>query len=217
MKRALTRGGLAAATLLTAWGAAPRAARAQQDFASEASLVEGDDAGGNRYRSPQRFAYELTFGPYRPDIDSEFNGARAPYADYFGSGDHLLIRTELDYQFWHRYGSIAAGLGLGYFSVTGTAPVASGTGLASGDKSQLKIVPLSLSAVYRFDYLLQTVNFPARPLRQDRARLGLLAEHRRHGQHRHRRRGPRPRRHLGVARGGRRGADARLPRPRRRP
>jgi hypothetical protein len=162
VRQALARGGLAAASLLTAFGAAPRAARAQ-DFSSEASLVEGDDAGGGRYRSPQRFAYELTFGPYRPDIDGEFNGARAPYADYFGSGDHLLIRTELDYQFWHRYGSLAAGLGLGYFSVTGTAPVASGTGLPSGDKSQLKIVPLSLSAVYRFDYFLQTVKFPLVP------------------------------------------------------
>ena len=94
---------------------------------------------------------------------------RTPYADYFGSGQHLLIRTELDYQFLHRFGSLGAGIGLGYFSVTGTAPVANGTGLPSGDQSQLKVVPVSLSAVYRFDYLLDNRNIPLVPF----GKLGL--------------------------------------------
>jgi hypothetical protein len=155
----LARSAFAAAALLTVLVAAPRVSRAQE-FAQEASIVEGEPY--NRYKSPQRFAFELTFGPYRPDIDGEFNGARTPYKDYFGSGQNLLTRIEFDYQFWHRYGSLAAGLGLGYFSVTGTAPQANG-GLPSGDKSQLKIVPFSLSAVYRFDYFLQTVKFPLVP------------------------------------------------------
>jgi hypothetical protein len=150
---------LLALAALGALAASPGQARAQ-DFADEAAIVEGE---GHAYRTPQRFAYELTFGPYRPDIDGEFNGVRSPYADYFGNSEHLLMRTELDYQFWHRYGSIAAGLGVGYFSVTGTAPVADGTGLPSGDKSQLKIVPVSLSAVYRFDYLLENRNIPLVP------------------------------------------------------
>lgn len=156
---------LAAVSLVTALAALPRAARAQ-DFADEAAIVEGE---GNAYKTPQRFAYELTFGPYKPDIDGEFNGVRTPYADYFGNGQHLLIRTELDYQILHRYGSLGVGIGLGYFSVTGTAPVANGTGLPSGDQSQLKVVPLSLSAVYRFDYLLETHNIPLVPF----GKLGL--------------------------------------------
>ena len=109
-----------------------------QTFEQEADLVEGNKS----FRSPQRFAFELNFGPYRPDIDSEFksvNGAPPfqPYQDYFGSGHNLMTQIEFDYQFWHRYGSLAAGLGLGYFSWTGTAPVASGTGLLSGDQSQI--------------------------------------------------------------------------------
>src|SRR6185312_2937363 len=158
MRRPLTLG----ATLLAALVGASPTARAQ-DFATEASLVESDNPALNPYRTPQRFAFELTFGPYQPDIDGEFNGARTPYKDYFGSGQHLLTRAELDYQFWHRYGSVAAGLGVGYFSVTGTAPVANGTGLPSGDKSELKVVPLSLSAVYRFDYFLETRKFPLVP------------------------------------------------------
>ena len=169
MSRLLARGGFAAATLFTVLVAAPRAARAQ-DFAQEASIVEGETY--NRYKSPQRFAFELTFGPYRPDVDSEFandNPPRTPYKDYFGSGQNLLTRIEFDYQFWHRYGSLAAGLGAGYFSVTGTAPVASMPGTASGDQSQLKVIPVSLSAVYRFDYFLQERGFPLVPF----AKLGI--------------------------------------------
>ena len=159
MSRHLARCGFAAATVLIVL-AAPRASHAQ-DFASEAAQVEGETY--NRYKSPQRFAFELTFGPYRPDIDSEFNGARTPYRNYFGSGQNLLTRIELDYQFWHRYGSIAAAVGVGYFSVTGNSPVANGTGLPSGDQSQLKVIPCSLSAVYRFDSFLQERGFPLVP------------------------------------------------------
>ena len=166
MKRRFANCGFAAATILTVLGAAPRASRAQ-DFAQEASIVEGETY--NRYRSPQRFAFELTFGPYIPAIDSEFNGVRTPYKDYFGAGSNLLTRVEFDYQFWHRYGSLAAGLGVGYFSVTGNSPVANGTGLPSGDQSQLKIIPISLSAVYRFDYFLQERGFPLVPF----GKLGL--------------------------------------------
>jgi hypothetical protein len=166
VKRHFVNCGFAAATILIVLAASPRVVQAQ-DFAQEASIVEGETY--NRYKSPQRFAFELTFGPYTPDIDSEFNGARTPYKDYFGSGANLLTRVEFDYQFWHRYGSLAAGFGVGYFSVTGNSPVANGTGLPSGDQSQLKIIPLSLSAVYRFDYLLQERGFPLVPF----GKLGL--------------------------------------------
>jgi hypothetical protein len=142
----------------------PRAARADA-FTSEEDIVEEN----HPFRSPQQFAFELRFGPYRPDVDSEFGGKRDPYAAYFGNGHHLMTQVELDYQFWHRYGSLAAGVGLGYFSVSGTAPFANGTGELSGDQSELKVIPLSLSAVYRFDYFLETRNVPLVPY----AKLGL--------------------------------------------
>ena len=138
---------------------APGAARAQS-FANETWNVEGDQS---RYHSPQRFAFELRFGPYLPDVDGEFDGARHPYQDFFGSADQLMTQLELDYEFFHRFGSLGVGLGFNYFSVTGTSPVASGTGLPSGDQSTLKIFPLSLSAVYRFDYFLEMRRFPLVP------------------------------------------------------
>jgi hypothetical protein len=47
--------------------------------------------------------------------------------------------------------------------------VANGTGLPSGDQSTLKVIPVSLSAIYRFDYFLERRNFPLVPF----GKLGL--------------------------------------------
>ena len=147
-----------------------RPARAQSDIL-EAPPV--DQPTGHQYRSPQHFAVELKFGPYRPDVDSEFNRngveVRTPYKDYFGDSNRLLSQVEFDWQIFREFGSLAAGFGIGYFSVTGIAPLGTNTGQLSGDTSNFKVVPLSLSAVYRFDRLLETRDIPIVPF----AKLGL--------------------------------------------
>ena len=144
------------------------AARAQQ-FAP--SFGDGTDIleEHNRYKTPQRWAFELRFGPYHPDVDGEFDGTRTPYRDYYGNGAHLMTQMELDYEILHRFGTLAAGVGIGYFSVSATSPVANGTGLPSGDQSTFKIIPLSASAVYRFDYFLEQRKIPLVPF----GKLGL--------------------------------------------
>jgi hypothetical protein len=119
------------------------------------------------YHSPRHFVFQLQFGPYRPDVDSEFQ-TRHPYQDYFGSGSKLLAQAELDVEVFKKFGTLSVGVGAGYFQVSGPSPVA-GTGTFSADTSTLKVVPLSVSAVYRFDYLLETRNFPLVPY----ARAGL--------------------------------------------
>ncbi|HVZ71474.1 MAG TPA: MXAN_2562 family outer membrane beta-barrel protein [Polyangia bacterium] len=164
MKRVAGTTALALAVVLAQSALAPRRARAT-DILSEA----GDDERPDHYQSPQAFAFELKFGPYRPDVDSEFNGKRTPYKDYFGNGRHLMSQVELDWQILRRFGSIAIGVGIGYFDVTGTAPLGNGSGVPSGDQSTLKVIPFSLSGVYRFDYFLQTRGFPVVPF----GKLGL--------------------------------------------
>lgn len=128
---------------------------------------------GHRFRSPQRFAFELKFGPYRPDVDSEFEAGgrqlRTPYRDFFGNGHKLMSQIDVQYEFFHLFGTAALGVGLGYFSVSGNNPLSDGSGNRSGDQSTLKIVPLSVSAIYRFDYFLELRNFPLVPY----AKLGL--------------------------------------------
>jgi hypothetical protein len=165
VRRTGTLVGLALAAVLLA----ARPARAQTILEAEASETPPRQS----YRSPQHFAFELKFGPYQPDVDSEFDRGgkevRTPYKNYFGNSRHLLSQLEFDWQIFHRFGSLAAGFGLGYTSVTGTAPLGSGTGQLSGDTSNFKVVPLSLSAVYRFDYLLERRNIPVVPY----GKLGL--------------------------------------------
>jgi hypothetical protein len=143
--------------------AAARQARAQGD----PTLAEaGEPVPFHRYRSPQHFAFELRFGPYKPNVDSEFS-ARHPYQDFFGSGQHLLSQIEFDYEFFHKMGTAAIGVGAGYYSVTGTAPL--DTGVPSGDQSTLKVAPVAVSLIYRFDYFQETRDIPLVPY----GKLGL--------------------------------------------
>ncbi len=153
--------------------AAPAAARAQ--FLDEPPLEPqiGTEAtampGREHFRSPQHFAVELRFGPYLPDVDGEFGGAFHPYRDYFGDSQKLLSQVEFDYEIFHRFGTVAVGLGVGYFTVSANSPVASGTGASSGDSSSLSLIPASASAIYRFDYFLERSRFPLVPF----GKLGL--------------------------------------------
>ena len=152
--------GLVAAVILFAGPA-----RAQSDILEEATT---EAPFGKRYRSPQNFAFEVKFGPYRPDVDSEFDQGgvqlrHRPTKDYFSNSRHLYSQIELDWQILHKFGSLALGVGIGYFSVTGIAPLGDGTGLLSGDTSNFKVIPISGSVVYRFDRLLEDRNIPLVP------------------------------------------------------
>jgi hypothetical protein len=147
--RSLLRGGvlLAAMVVGAAW---PAQAEAQ---------VVSDRIG--TYHSPQRFALELRFGPYRPDIDSEFGGARTPHKDFFGSNRKLMSQIEFDYQFLRHVGTVAIGVGVGYFSQSGKNRTPDGQ--LSEDWTTLRLIPLSVSGVYRFDLLFEHFGIPLVP------------------------------------------------------
>jgi hypothetical protein len=154
----------AAAAALLVLGAGGARAYAQPSIADEA----GEPPPGH-YHSPENFAFELRFGPFRPDIDSEFNGARTPYRDFYGPNRSLLSQIEFDWEFLHYFGVVAAGIGVGYFQNSANAPFVNPAGAPSGDQSTIRVVPISLSAIYRFDYFLENNNIPLVPF----AKLGL--------------------------------------------
>jgi hypothetical protein len=156
-----SRMALAAMALAAVVSALPAVARAQPAMSdlNERETVEG----GHRFRSPQRFAFELRFGPYRPDVDGEFDGQRTPYRDFFGNDRRLMTHVEFGYEFFHRFGAAAVSLGFSYFSVSGRSPVADGTGMLTADFSTMKVMPLALSAVYRFDVLMERNKIPLVP------------------------------------------------------
>ena len=114
------------------------------------------------YQTPQHWALELRFGPFRPNIDSEFTTG-TPYKTYFGSGNHLMSQVELDFQIFHGFGSAAVGASIGYFSQSANAFLAADPTLRSGDKTTLLLLPLSVSAVYRFDVLAERHRIPLIP------------------------------------------------------
>jgi len=162
-----------------------------------AARATADEYGGNpprfgenpdrHYESSQRFAVELKFGPYSPNIDASpgLNGNH-PFADLFPPDPgktrppgRLLTQVEFDYQFLRKpYGNFAIGNTAGYYRrtshsfayntdpTTGNPTTACTSGVdctRSGDTTALNIVPLSILAVYRFDYLAKRWKIPFVP------------------------------------------------------
>ncbi len=112
--------------------------------------------------SPRSMVWELRFGLYKPDIDSEFSGSKHPYQDIFGSSNHLMFQTELGYEVYKGVGSLSIAPGFGYYGVKGKGLLQSGE--ASKDTTKLNIFPLYLSLVYRFDWLAIHYNVPIVPV-----------------------------------------------------
>lgn len=142
------------------------------------------------YQSSQHFAFELKFGPYSPNIDASpgLNG-KTPFADLFPPNPgktrppgKLLTQLEFDYQFLHRwYGNFGIGHTVGFYrrsthSFAYNTNTSTGNMMQpcsnsdpnnmcvrSGDSTSLTVVPLSIMAVYRFDYLAQRWHIPFVP------------------------------------------------------
>jgi hypothetical protein len=110
------------------------------------------------YRSSRDFALGLSLGPYQPNIDNEFTSLppeQRPHQLFFGDKTRLMFRTELEYQFFQRFGTLAIGAGLGYFRESAPSFIepAAGQppGMRAGDVTALMLLPFSTSLVYRFD------------------------------------------------------------------
>ena len=112
--------------------------------------------------SPQRFAAELKFGPYTPDIDAEFEDA-TPYKDVFGSGSSFHGLFEFDWQFFRPKGlTLAVGVATGGFTSKGKA-LDPDTGEKSGEEVKLSVWPLHFDLVIRVDALLNYTVVPLVP------------------------------------------------------
>jgi hypothetical protein len=115
-----------------------------------------------REESPQRFAVELKFGPYYPDVDQE-PGLGSPYSEVFGNKSTFMFLAEFDWQFVHLPG-VSLGLGVlaGYFqdSAKGIDP---DTGERAGEKTYLKVLPGHLDLIVRVDALPEYTSVPLVP------------------------------------------------------
>jgi len=125
------------------------------------------------FRSPQHFALELRFGPFLPDVDSEFSGGQTPHRDYFGASRRLMSQVELDLQVFQGFGTLALGFSAGFFRESAQAFLEPAAGQPAteraGDSTKLMLVPLGAMVVYRLDQPARYARFPLVPY----GKLGL--------------------------------------------
>lgn len=108
--------------------------------------------------SPKWGTFELRVANYRPDIDSEFGGAKTPYADVFGEKRGWFPKVLVSYTLLDRFVQVDAGLGTGWFRAKGKGRFEDGT--ISRDNTTFSIVPATLAVTVRVDGLAERWPIP---------------------------------------------------------
>jgi hypothetical protein len=154
---------------------------ASTSFCSTASAQGVDEFGpygrpqdDKNHESPQHWAFELRFGPYYPQVDSEPGLTGKPLARSLGTNHRLMVGLEGDWQAF-RFGkllSLGPGFGMGYTvlskaAVYGTSP--DGTPPPEGIVPEKTVSPMDstlkiwvqwVDAVARIDALNRNFKIP---------------------------------------------------------
>lgn len=110
-------------------------------------------------RPPRRILLGLKIDRYDPKVDSERGLNGSPYHEIFGSRAPLRWQLEVDWEVWHPFGSLLAGVTVGFWQNYGKGLVAGTDGnplvphVQSADTALLDVVPFGVIATYRFDWL----------------------------------------------------------------
>ncbi len=83
-----------------------------------------------------------------------------PFEEVFGSTPELMFNLMWEQHIWHGFGTLAGGVGIGYWSIDGTG-VAVG-GAEADDSTTMRILPLQAQLSYRFDHFRD--NWPLVPV-----------------------------------------------------
>ena len=159
--------------------------------------------------SPQRFAFEARFGPYRPHIDDAFPQTK-PYETVFGDSKGFYFGLEVDWQVLRipKFGTLGPGIGWSYTRTSTTAKKQGSNDLSAEDTS-LAIMPMYGVGVLRFDELARDTVVPLVAYAKAGIGYGLVVDGQRRGV-------ASQGAHLGHPAGDRRDVAARLSRPARR-
>jgi hypothetical protein len=138
------------------------------DAAAQEDRVDPLASRHKTYESPQNFAFEIRFSPYKPDVDSDpALGGNTPYATVFGTAPRLFVGAEFDWEALRipHFGTIGPALGAGYMAASGNALFTeehNGT-FVSGETTSLDIFPFYLAGVVRVDVLWKDAGIPLVP------------------------------------------------------
>lgn len=118
-----------------------------------------------RLETPRNMFFEFKLAPLIPLIDRPFMAEAEidrPWFKNYGGSAMLLGEVEFDYQFFQAFGSLAAGVSVGY-----AEKFAKAFDKATGDRvdqsNGVRILPLKALIVYRWDWAKQKWNVPLVP------------------------------------------------------
>ncbi len=143
-------------------------------FVAGNARAQSFDAAPPPNRDPNsRFAIELRFGPYRPQVDRAFNNA-APYHQVFGDSWRFMLGGEFDWQPVHipHFGSVGVGGLIGYTKASANARFSDGSG-ASAEDTSFSLWMFSALAVLRVDVLARETWIPLVPYVKAGPAMGL--------------------------------------------
>jgi hypothetical protein len=130
--------------------------------------------------SPQRFAIEVKFGPYLPNVDGKYPGpGLGAYAEVFGKTDsrgvavgqprdRLMTRLGFEWQFINVGGPLSLGTSIGFFQdraqaiLVQTQP-SDPTTRSDADRVRFSVFPMTLMLGYRFELLADRFKIPLVP------------------------------------------------------
>ena len=133
------------------------------------------------YASPQRFAIEVKFGPYLPDIDRNYGGdGFGPYAQVYGETNDRGEATSkpkngfygaiaFEYQIVNLAGPLGIGFQWSLFRDKAKALLAKPPAdetvsvRSDADSTRFAVMPLALQVVYRFEFLADRFRVPLVP------------------------------------------------------
>lgn len=156
---------------------------APNDDALARESDEADDLGEREFRgrkeSPQRFAVEIKFGPYLPNVDKRAGSGLGPYATVFGETDDMGVAIDqpkqglysvlgFEWQFVDLAGPLSIGTTVGFFRDTAdaiiTEPTADATTIrSSADSAAFSVIPVTLLLGYRFELMADRWRVPLVP------------------------------------------------------
>jgi hypothetical protein len=107
-------------------------------------------------------------GPYTPAIDAQLGMNPGPYQAMFG-GAKILPMLDVDRVVWRGFGQVTVGGTVGYMSksahafLDGSDPNDPNRPRSPGDDTTFRLIPMALTAGYRFTYLDDELGIPLVP------------------------------------------------------
>lgn len=157
---------LAVATLTLAQGQAR--AGGHQPYWEDNQLAEDDRQASDDDSELVKWHAGVRVGPYRPGIDKQLGISPGPYERMFGTAPAIMPVLDVDRILWTGFGQLGIGGSIGYTQRTADAfqvktKADEADVRVGGASTHFRLLPLALTASYRFTWLDETYGIPIVP------------------------------------------------------